>query len=131
MDAGEPFLCRADPDAYSAAGVRPAEARALCAGCGFLEACRVYGLEHPELFGVWGGTTRRERQGMRRRSGTGERGPPRWSRVVGRCLWGRVPLVVSVRPGRRCAHRVTGRAGEGVTGDGRHGVDHGGDGGCG
>lgn len=91
MDAGEPFLCRADPDAYSAAGVRPAEARALCSGCGFLEACRVYGLEHPELYGVWGGTTRRERQGMRSRGGAGERGPPCWSRVVGRCLRGVSP----------------------------------------
>ncbi|WP_442814218.1 WhiB family transcriptional regulator [Streptomyces sp. NBC_00151] len=77
MDAREPLLCRADPDAYGADGVRPPAARALCAGCGFLDACRAYALENPGLYGVWGGTTRRERQAVRRRGEVGERGPPR------------------------------------------------------
>ncbi|MFF3660050.1 WhiB family transcriptional regulator [Streptomyces olivochromogenes] len=73
----EPLLCRADPDAYFASGVRPPAARVLCAGCGHLEACRAYGLENPELWGVWGGTTRRERQALRRGE-SGDRGPPWW-----------------------------------------------------
>ncbi|MER5467215.1 WhiB family transcriptional regulator [Streptomyces sp. NPDC002685] len=73
----EPLLCRADPDAYFADAVRPAAARALCAGCGHLADCRTYALENPGLYGVWGGTTRRERQAVRRRGEVGERGPPR------------------------------------------------------
>ncbi|MET8134666.1 WhiB family transcriptional regulator [Streptomyces sp. NPDC005251] len=60
--------CRADPDAYFADGVRASGARALCAGCGFLEACRVYALDRPALWGVWGGTTRLERVSLRRRA---------------------------------------------------------------
>ncbi|MFE9880477.1 WhiB family transcriptional regulator [Streptomyces sp. NPDC005784] len=68
LDAREPLLCRADPDAYVADGVRPRAARALCAGCGFLEACRSYALDRPALWGVWGGTTRLERVSLRRRA---------------------------------------------------------------
>jgi WhiB family redox-sensing transcriptional regulator len=77
VEACEPLRCRADPDAYVADGVRPPAARELCAGCGHLEACRAYGLENPELYGVWGGTTRRERQALRRGE-SGDRGPPGW-----------------------------------------------------
>jgi WhiB family redox-sensing transcriptional regulator len=71
----EPLLCRADPEAYFASGVRPAAARVLCGGCQFLEACRAYALENSSLHGVWGGTTRRERQALRRGE-SGDRGPP-------------------------------------------------------
>ncbi|AEY90749.1 transcription factor WhiB [Streptomyces hygroscopicus subsp. jinggangensis 5008] len=34
----------------------------------YLDPCRVYAVERPELLGVWGGTTAREREALRRRS---------------------------------------------------------------
>ncbi|MEU0433721.1 WhiB family transcriptional regulator [Streptomyces sp. NPDC006290] len=80
VEAQDPLPCRVDPEAYFADGVRPLAARALCAGCGYLEACRAYALENPGLWGVWGGTTRRERQAVRRRGAVGDRGPPYCSR---------------------------------------------------
>lgn len=72
VEARERLRCRDDPDGYFADGVRPGQARALCAGCSYLEACRSYALENPGLHGTWGGTTARERQALRR----GDRGPP-------------------------------------------------------
>ncbi|MFD5862614.1 WhiB family transcriptional regulator [Streptomyces chartreusis] len=60
--------CRADPEAYFREGVRASGAQALCAGCSYLEACRLYALERPGLWGVWGGTTRMERMSLRRRA---------------------------------------------------------------
>ncbi|MGW1616577.1 WhiB family transcriptional regulator [Streptomyces sp. NPDC002285] len=66
--AGPAVPCRADPEAYHADGVRAAGARALCAGCGHLEACLAFALERPALWGVWGGTTRMERASLRRRA---------------------------------------------------------------
>ncbi|MGW5427921.1 WhiB family transcriptional regulator [Streptomyces sp. NPDC004059] len=71
MEARERLRCRDDPDAFFAEGLRPRQAQALCAGCGYLEACGAYALEHPELWGAWGGTTRREREALRRRSSDG------------------------------------------------------------
>lgn len=77
FEAGSPALCRADPEAYFADGVRAAQARRLCAGCSDLEACRSWALERPGVWGVWGGTTRLEREALRRRQrADGERGPP-------------------------------------------------------
>ena len=72
---GEPLRCRTDPDAYFSDRVKPAGARRLCEGCGYLEACGAYALERPSLWGVWGGMTRREREAARRRPAEG-RGPP-------------------------------------------------------
>ncbi|AVH61319.1 WhiB family transcriptional regulator [Streptomyces dengpaensis] len=115
MEARELVPCRTDPDAYFAEGVRPARARELCAGCGYLEACRAYVLDNPELYGVWGGTTRRERQGVRRRAAEGDRGPP-WCRGVVRRARDRPgPPGVGGRPGRQCARPVTGRSKQQVT----------------
>ncbi|MFE1882666.1 WhiB family transcriptional regulator [Streptomyces diastatochromogenes] len=71
MEARELLRCRADPDAYFADGLRPERARALCVGCGYLEACGAYALERPELVGVWGGLTRGERGALRRRRSSG------------------------------------------------------------
>lgn len=70
-EARERLLCRDDPEAFFADGVRPSKARVLCSGCTYLEPCRVYAMERPELLGVWGGTTARERQTLRRRPGGG------------------------------------------------------------
>jgi WhiB family redox-sensing transcriptional regulator len=67
-EARERLRCRDDPEAFFADGIRPRQARALCAGCVYLDLCAVYALERPELWGVWGGTTRREREALRRRA---------------------------------------------------------------
>ncbi|MGV9275971.1 WhiB family transcriptional regulator [Streptomyces griseosporeus] len=66
MEARERLPCRDDPDAWFVDGLRPRQARELCAGCAYLEPCLVYALGRPELWGVWGGTTRRERESLRR-----------------------------------------------------------------
>ncbi|MET8803605.1 WhiB family transcriptional regulator [Streptomyces sp. NPDC004546] len=70
-EARERLRCRDDPDAFFAEGIRPRQARALCAECGYLEACGAYALERAELVGVWGGTTTGERRALRRRSAEG------------------------------------------------------------
>ncbi|WP_405673814.1 WhiB family transcriptional regulator [Streptomyces sp. NBC_01530] len=72
---GPPLPCRTAPDVFFARDDAGREARQLCAGCGFVEACRAYALENPGLHGVWGGMTRRERLAVRRRMAEG-RGPP-------------------------------------------------------
>lgn len=66
MEAREPVPCRVDPDAWFVEGLRQSDAEALCDGCSFLDVCEAFALERPELFGVWGGTTRRERERRRR-----------------------------------------------------------------
>ncbi|MFC8408546.1 WhiB family transcriptional regulator [Streptomyces griseoincarnatus] len=66
MEARESLQCREDPDAWFVEGLRQADAEALCEGCSFLDVCRAFALGRPELFGVWGGTTRRERERLRR-----------------------------------------------------------------
>lgn len=112
VETGERLRCRDNPDAYFRRGLRPAEARELCTGCGYLAACGAFAVGRPELLGVWGGLTARERQA----SPGGERGPPRCRGPgqVGRPV-SVAGVLVGCRPGRRCAHRVTGRAAEGVT----------------
>lgn len=40
-------------------------AKKVCNGCPFLDECRTYALAH-EAYGVWGGTTGYERQGLRK-----------------------------------------------------------------
>lgn len=42
-------------------------ARQLCSSCEFKSPCLEYALTHSELDGVWGGTTKRERQDIRAR----------------------------------------------------------------
>jgi WhiB family redox-sensing transcriptional regulator len=43
-----------------------AEARKVCASCPVTARCLEHAMSVPELFGVWAGTTERERQAMRR-----------------------------------------------------------------
>ena len=45
-----------------------AEAKAICAACPVIGDCLAYALGQPNLYGIWGGTTADERQGLRRRS---------------------------------------------------------------
>jgi hypothetical protein len=45
--------------------------RAICRSCLVTDQCLAYALDHPDVMGVWGGTTARERQRLR----SGGRGP--------------------------------------------------------
>jgi WhiB family redox-sensing transcriptional regulator len=61
-------LCaQTDPEEFfpgKGSDVRPA--KAVCAGCPVLDTCRAYALDRPELSGIWGGTSDRERRALRR-----------------------------------------------------------------
>lgn len=41
-------------------------AKAICADCTVVAACRAYALEHESILGIWGGATQQERDRMRR-----------------------------------------------------------------
>jgi WhiB family redox-sensing transcriptional regulator len=41
-------------------------ARAMCAGCPVRSECLEYALDNKEAFGIWGGTSERERRQLRR-----------------------------------------------------------------
>jgi WhiB family transcriptional regulator, redox-sensing transcriptional regulator len=43
---------------------REAEAKAVCAGCPSLQACREYALGQGELYGVWGGLGENDRRAV-------------------------------------------------------------------
>jgi WhiB family redox-sensing transcriptional regulator len=42
-------------------------AKSVCGNCELTTACLTYALANPELDGIWGATTPRERRNMRRR----------------------------------------------------------------
>lgn len=46
---------------YANRGVSPAEAAKMCEGCHVLEKCAAYAIYNGEPYGVWGGTTPKER----------------------------------------------------------------------
>jgi WhiB family transcriptional regulator, redox-sensing transcriptional regulator len=48
-----------------------AEAKAVCAGCSVRRECLEYALANNEQFGIWGGTSYRERRAIRRRRRAG------------------------------------------------------------
>lgn len=68
--------CRSDdPELFFPAtpqGVQAARQR--CAGCPLVVACREWGLHH-EAYGIWGGTTARDRKRLRRDLGIKLRTP--------------------------------------------------------
>lgn len=56
-----------DPDLFFPdRGASRAAARRVCAGCPVRAECLEYALEAGEKFGVWGGTSEKERRAMRR-----------------------------------------------------------------
>ncbi len=65
MDLGS---CRGlDPDIFFPdRGESLAPAKAVCADCIVRDECLEYALDHRERFGVWGGTSERERRRLRR-----------------------------------------------------------------
>jgi WhiB family redox-sensing transcriptional regulator len=59
-----PVPCRGiTPLMYDELGV--ARAKAVCAGCPVREACLEFALANDERWGVWGGTSERQRRAMR------------------------------------------------------------------
>ena len=46
---------------------RNSDAKAVCAGCPVQAECLAYALTHNERHGVWGGTSERQRQKLRRK----------------------------------------------------------------
>ena len=61
-------LCaQVDPELfYPESGAPNRDAKRICAGCEVRAECLAYALAHRERFGVWGGTTERERRRLRR-----------------------------------------------------------------
>lgn len=62
-------VCRgADTDRifYPARGESLAEARAFCARCPVREECLEYALANGDHFGIWGGSSDKQRRQMRR-----------------------------------------------------------------
>ena len=61
-------LCaEVDPELfYPEFGAPNQDAKRICAGCEVRAECLAYALAHRERFGVWGGTTERERRRLRR-----------------------------------------------------------------
>lgn len=66
--AGHPpqtfFLDGASGDALIA---REVHAKQICRGCPVVRQCRDHAVNAPELHGIWGATTPRERERLRRR----------------------------------------------------------------
>lgn len=50
-------------------GGSTADAKRVCAACPALALCREYAIERPELVGVWGATSERERRTLRTDAG--------------------------------------------------------------
>lgn len=74
-----------NPDAfYPEKGGPVHAAKAVCASCPVTEQCLQYALEHNERFGVWGGTSERERREMRRLAARSPRTAPRTAPRRGR-----------------------------------------------
>jgi hypothetical protein len=56
--------CVKTPEAWFPTREQPttAEAKRICSHCWMRPECLAYGMAHPELEGVWGGRSQRERQ---------------------------------------------------------------------
>lgn len=52
------------------------EAKQICSGCEYRQACFLYALERPELIGIWGGSTEKDRSKIRRGIPVSLRVPP-------------------------------------------------------
>ena len=61
--------CReTDPDLfYPESAVANKDAKKVCQTCSVVTQCLEYALDHPEEWGIWGGTSQEERKVMRRR----------------------------------------------------------------
>ncbi len=61
------ICAQVDPDQwFPEKGDSPRQAKAICRNCSVSIECLQYALEHPAIEGIWGGTTFKERQQIRR-----------------------------------------------------------------
>jgi WhiB family redox-sensing transcriptional regulator len=69
MDKG---MCRGlDPDMFFPERGGPTrEAKVVCQACAVRDECLEYALDNAEKFGIWGGTSERERRQLRRTRAT-------------------------------------------------------------
>ena len=58
-----------EPFFPEARGASPRDARRICAKCEVRAECLAYALEHPEVQGVWGGLSEKQRRDPRRQLG--------------------------------------------------------------
>ncbi len=64
-----------DPDIFfPERGASTKEAKSICAACSVREHCLEYALVNGEKFGIWGGTSERERRRLRRARAAQRRG---------------------------------------------------------
>ena len=111
-------LCaQVDPELwFPEKGDQAREAKRLCAGCDVRVECLAYALAHRERFGVWGGTTERERRRMRRpvvRQPSGRRRPDKREGAVRQLAATLTDPEIAVRLGcsPRTVLRIRGAAG--------------------
>lgn len=63
----EGLCAQTDPEAFFPfRGGDVGSAKAVCAACPVCDRCRDYAVARPELCGIWGGTSARERVALRR-----------------------------------------------------------------
>jgi WhiB family redox-sensing transcriptional regulator len=63
-------LCsQVDPELFfpEAGSNMTKRAKSVCSSCPVMDRCMSYALEHPGIAGVWGGTTERDRDEIRRK----------------------------------------------------------------
>jgi WhiB family redox-sensing transcriptional regulator len=62
---GRELCAQADPETwFPEKGGSTREAKAICHRCPLEDECLAWALEHNERFGVWGGTSERERRDL-------------------------------------------------------------------
>lgn len=68
LDWQERALCaQTDPEAFfPEKGGSTGDAKRICSSCEVKDDCLAYALSHDERFGVWGGTSERERRKLKR-----------------------------------------------------------------
>ena len=111
-------LCaEVDPELfYPEGGESNRDAKRICGGCEVRPECLAYAIANRERFGVWGGTTERERRRMHRpvvRQAPGRRRPDKREGVVRQLAATLTDPEIAVRLGcsARTVLRIRGAAG--------------------
>ena len=65
----QPLCAETDPELFFPGdGIIPGKAKAVCRSCDHIQECLIWALHH-QVDGVWGATTPRDRQHIRRETG--------------------------------------------------------------
>ncbi len=80
MDWRQHALCREeDPDLFFPVGTggpalaQAEDAKSVCRRCPVMQRCLRWAMESGQEYGVWGGTSEKDRQSLRRTAGRGVR----------------------------------------------------------